>query len=144
MRGREQEKRNVKERRVGREGNQKRQRVLGSTCRLVETHCSLVSPAARHVANGVSASAQQQQWLVEALHKLHAPGAESPQQCESGGGAMPSHSAPFPSETTSWKNRAGFRLHDEPFMAEAHAAVGRRKAARVASRRWGGWIPSAA
>lgn len=40
----------------------------------VESHGRLVCPAASHVADGVSSSAQHQQRQVEALHVLHTLG----------------------------------------------------------------------
>lgn len=40
----------------------------------IESHGSLVRPAARHVADGVASSAEHQQRQVEALHVLHALG----------------------------------------------------------------------
>lgn len=40
----------------------------------IESHGSLICPAARHVTDGVASSTQHQQRQVEALHVLHALG----------------------------------------------------------------------
>jgi hypothetical protein len=46
--------------------------MLRAAYLLVEADGRLKRPAARHVADGVAAAAEQQEGLVEALHVLHA------------------------------------------------------------------------
>ena len=41
---------------------------------LTQCHRRLVSPTTRHILDGVAAATQQQQRLIELLHKLHAAG----------------------------------------------------------------------